>query len=68
MLMLSVIILTNPQNSYYRVSRAIEIVKIEPKKGLKILFHQLKHLETHPGATGRIEMSPRTLYHVAAVN
>ena len=55
----------NPQN---RVSRAIEIVKIKPKKGLKILFHQLKHLETHPGATGRIEMSPRTLYHVAAVN
>ena len=68
MLMLSVIILTNPQNSHYRVSRAIEIVKIEPKKGLKILFHQLKHLETHPGVTGRVEMSPRTLYHVAAVN
>lgn len=68
MLMLSVIVLTNPQNNHYRVSRAIEIVKIEPKKGLKILFHQLKHLETHPGVTGRVEMSPRTLYHVAAVN
>ena len=68
MLMLSVIVLTNAQNSHYRVSRAIEIVKIEPKKGLKTLFHQLKHLETHPGVTGRVEMSPRTLYHVAAVN
>ena len=66
--MLSVIISTNPQNNYHRASRAIEIVKIEPKKGLKILFHQLKHLETHPGVTGRVEMSPRTLYHVAAVN
>ena len=71
MLMLSVIILTNPQNGHYRVSRAIEIVKIvkiEPKKGLKTLFHQLKHLETHPRVTGRVEMSPRTLYHVVAVN
>ena len=68
MLTLSVIILTNPQNSHYMVSRAIEIIKIVPKKGLKILFHQLKHLETHPGVTGRVEMSPRTLYHVAAVN
>ena len=68
MLMLSVIILRNPQNSHYRVSRAIKIEKIEPKKGLKILFHQLKHLETDPGVTGRVEMSPSTLYHVAAVN
>ena len=50
--MLSVIILTNPQNSYHRASRAIEILKIEPKKGLNTLKHILGLLEGSKLALG----------------
>ena len=65
--MLSVIGYTSQRNCINWVCGASEIIEMELEKDVLSTFHTIILSKTHSGSTGRVQMTPRTLYQADAV-
>ena len=68
MLILSVIDHTNPKNALIWLFGASETIKFKTEKASESLFHQIIPPKIHSKDTGRVQMTPGPIYHVAVVH
>ena len=68
MLILSVIDHTNPKNALIWLFGASETSKFKTEKASESLFHQIIPPKIHSKDTGRVQMTPGPIYHVAVVH
>ena len=68
MLILSVIDHTNPKNALIWLFGASETIKFKTEKASESLFHQIIPPKIHSKDTGRVQMTPWPIYHVAVVH
>ena len=68
MLKLSVIDHTNPKNTLIWLFGSSESIKFKFEKASESLFHQIIPPKIHSKDTGRVQMTPGPIYHVAVVH
>ena len=68
MLKLSVIDHTNPKNTLIWLFGSSESIKFKFEKASESLFHRVILPKIHSKDTGRVQMTPWPIYHVAVVH